>query len=251
MAFDAIIMAGGEVPDDLREYTESRFKGLLRLGGRYMVEYVVDAVGGVAGVGRRVCIGPPDELGEALRGKVEKVLPPESSMMLNLKKGVGELSGAEWILVATCDVPLVTAAIIEDFLAACRRREADMYYPVVEKRVVEGKYPGVERTYGRLRDGVFTGGNLFLVNPKVFTAHWHLIERAMALRKSPFRLLGMLGFFFIVKFVFRRLSLADIERKVEKIMGMRGVPVIVEHPEIGVDVDKESDYLLVRRILEA
>ncbi|MFH1539902.1 MAG: 4-diphosphocytidyl-2C-methyl-D-erythritol kinase, partial [bacterium] len=147
------------------------------------------------------------------------------------------------------DIPLATAKMVEDFINACRETEADVYYSMVERSLNEKKYPGMKRTYIKLREGTYTGGNVVLLNPEVLRKQWGTIEQAMALRKSPLKLLGMMGFVFILKFLFKKLSRDEIEKKAGSILGFRVKAVEVADPEIGIDVDKESDYLLVKEKL--
>ncbi|MEW6202423.1 MAG: nucleotidyltransferase family protein [bacterium] len=249
MPIDVVIMAGGVVPDSLKGFTGKKSKAMLKIGDRYMVEYVVDAVRGMKGVGKVICVGHEDEIGQVLGGRVDVMVPSVDSMMENLRAGLRAVAGTDLVLICTCDIPLITSAVLEDFIRTCKKRQTDLCYPIVEKAVNERLFPSVKRTYVRLKDGVFTGGNVVLVNPTVFEAHWALIERAMALRKSPLKLLRMLGIFFVLRFIFRQLSIANIESKVEKILGFHAAAVIVPHPEIGIDVDKESDYKIILEAL--
>ncbi|HBR33284.1 MAG TPA: hypothetical protein DD734_01515, partial [Firmicutes bacterium] len=59
----------------------------------------------------------------------------------------------------------------------------------------------------------------------------------------------LLGFKFLVKLLTGRLKVAEIEARVEEILGMKGAGVLSLYPEIGVDVDKPSDLALARALL--
>ncbi|HOO55993.1 MAG TPA: nucleotidyltransferase family protein [bacterium] len=248
---DVLILAGGDLSDELKKYSSGYDnRSFLKIGDRYMIEYVVDAIRGVPEVGRILVVGMKQPLEELLGDRVDEVLESKPGMLDNLSMGIEKFKDNDRLMISTCDIPLITTEIIVRFLDACKTQEADLYYPIVEKKFNDKKFPTTKRTYFRLKEGVFTGGNIFILNPAVLASNWGYVDRAIAARKSPLRMLGIIGLGFILKFVFRQLSLRDIEEKVEKIFGVKGGPVLVEDPEIGVDVDKESDYLLVRDVLE-
>lgn len=249
MALDVVIMAGGPLPDALREFADRDYKGLLKFGERTMVEMVVDMIREVEGIGKVVCVGPVEIMNPVLGDRVDEHVQSGEKMIETLRRGIDALEGAEEVLICTCDIPLVTAEMVEDFIGTCREAEADVYYPMVERSLNEKKYPGMKRTYLKLREGTYTGGNIVLLKPEVLRRQWGTIEQIMALRKSPVKLLGLIGFVFILKFLFKMLSARELEKKVESIVGCRVKAVEVKHPEIGIDVDKESDYLLVKKAL--
>ena len=49
----------------------------------------------------------------------------------------------------------------------------------------------------------------------------------------------------LLKLVMRRLTIAEVEKKMSKILGIACKAVLTAYPEIGADVDKESDYNLI------
>ncbi len=248
---DVLILAGGTLPEDLQKYSAGYDnRALLKIGDKYMIEYVIDALRGVPEIGRIVVIGLQEPLKEALGGRIDEIIQSKDSMLDNLSMGIDRFETAERLLIATCDIPLVDSKMIERFLNTCKTVPADLYYPIVEKKLNDQKFPTTRRTYARLKEGVFTGGNIVLLNPAMFRKNWAYIERALAARKSPLKLLGIIGLGFIIRFVLHILSLPQLEKKVESILGIKAKPVEVQDPEIGIDVDKESDYLLVKEILE-
>ena len=107
----------------------------------------------------------------------------------------------------------------------------------------------MQRTYVRLREGTFTGGNLALVAPEALRRGRTVIQQAFLMRKKPIKLARLLGFRFILKFVFNRLGLHEIEERAATVLGCTGRAVISPYPEVGIDVDKPSDLELVERVL--
>lgn len=248
---DVLVLAGGTLPDDLKEYS-SGFdnRALLKIGDRYMIEYVIDALSESKNTGKIMVVGMKEPLEKAIGSKVEKVEEAAETMMENLQIGVKYFANSRKLLLATCDTPLLDGAMVDRFLEGCNNERADIYYTLIEKKLNEKKYPATKRTYFQLREGIFTGGNLVLLDPKGLKDNWPLIEKAIAARKSPMKLLSMIGIGFIVAYLLKRLSIGMIENKIFNITGLAGKAVRVIDPEIGIDVDKESDYLLVKKCLE-
>ncbi|HHY92856.1 MAG TPA: NTP transferase domain-containing protein, partial [Firmicutes bacterium] len=200
-------------------------------------------------VGRVVVVGPVPELEYLAKGKVQAVIPCADTVMANLRRGLDWLKPQDFVLVATSDIPLLTAAAVEDFLQRTRSTTADFYYSIVEKSAGEARYPGVKRTYVRLKDGTFTGGNLLLVHPRILERGWGFAEAMVRLRKEPLKMCSVLGWGLVLRLVLGRLSIADVERRFAQIIGATGKAVISPYPEVGIDVDKPSDYELVQRAM--
>ena len=97
------------------------------------------------------------------------------------------------VLVVTSDIPFLTAAAVEDFVARAAATGADFCYPIIPIAVCRARFPQMQRTTLKVREGTFTGGNLMLLRPASVRRHQETIMRAYAARKRPLRLGGMLG----------------------------------------------------------
>jgi len=75
-----------------------------------------------------------------------------------------------------------------------------------------------------------------------------LIARLFSYRKSPLKLARLFGPGFILGLVFGRLSIEALERRASSIIQAKVAAVIVEHPELGFDIDKMDDLLLAREV---
>jgi len=245
MEIDVIILAGGN-PGQLDEHAAC--KGLVPICAKPMVEYVVDSLRACRHI-RRVVAVLPDAGTGAWQSKVDEVVISYGNVVDNFLAAVEVLGHSDRVLVVSGDVPLITADAIDDYLAKCEPFDGDLYYPIATKQSVEAKFPGVQRTYMRLRGGTFTGGNIGLVNPAAIIANRSLMESVFELRKSPLGLVRILGLGFIVKFFFRRLTVDELEDKVSQLINGKGRAVVVAYPEIGFDVDKPADLALATRLL--
>ncbi|NLK08566.1 MAG: NTP transferase domain-containing protein [Firmicutes bacterium] len=250
---DAVVLAGARNTGRLREMDGSCYEASIDIAGRPMAHYVLDALAAVPEIQRIMVVAPPGILSYEPRCRQDKIYFTEAGegLLENIRRGIDALGTCEKVLIVTSDIPLLNPKAVSDFILRCRGREADVYYPIISRDVSDHEFPGVKRTYFRLREGVFTGGNMALVSPSVFQIYQPKIEQAISMRKNPLKLSRLLGLKFIVKFVLKQLSLGEIESRVEDIMQFRGVGVISPYPQVSIDVDKPSDLQLARQVLEA
>lgn len=243
---DAIILAGSTNDGKLRSCSSENYEALVEIACRPMVSYVVDTLRQSRFIGRIVIVGPMDEL-ERLFAGMDRVLiaPGGTTPIESLMNALEVLKPLGRVLVATSDIPLLTGKSVTDFIRKCSRSGADVCYPVVPREVNDRFFPGVKRTYIKFKDLVVTGGNLFMINPRVVPDCAKKAQLFVECRKSPLKLAKLVGWRFLLKYLTGTLSLKDAEAKVSKIFGIHGMVVISPFPEVGIDVDKPSDLLLV------
>ncbi len=153
------------------------------------------------------------------------------------------------MLVVTSDLPLLKPEIVDDFLTKAERAGVSLYYPIVSREDTFAMFPEAERTFIRLKDGTFTGGNLVYMEKSVLSQMSGLFQQVIAARKKPWRLVKILGGAFILSFLLRTLSIAKIERRAQE-LGLNAKAVIMRQPEVGFDVDKPQDFTAIVRALE-
>jgi GTP:adenosylcobinamide-phosphate guanylyltransferase len=239
----AVVLAGQPNSGALGAVADAPWEALVPVLGRPMVEYVVDALLEARAVDTVVVVGPA-----APRPRVA-VVPPVGGAWDNLAAGAA-MAGPGRLLVATADIPLLTPAAV-DALVAASPPEAEVVYPVVPRSVCEARIPGTRRTYVRLREGWFTGGNLFVLDPASLHRVRAVAERLIAHRKSPWMLARDVGAGLIWRYALGRLRLADIEQRMARRFGVKGKALIFPYAEVGVDVDKPGDLRVAERLLMA
>jgi len=247
----AVVLAGSPNDGRLKECSPAAYEALIPINARPMVEYVCAALQASANVAEVVAVGPVEQLTDALGARGVRVAPAGKTILENVQIGIRALPAVKRVLVAASDIPLLTKEAVDDFLAHCCDETVDLYYPVVARDVVEGRFTGVKRTYVSLRDGTFTGGNLFLINPEILPRCLPKGEQLVAARKNPLQLSRLVGLTLMVKLITRRLTLREAQIKVSRLLGIKGAAVISRYPEVGVDVDKPGDLELVKKILSA
>ncbi|MGM9583601.1 MAG: NTP transferase domain-containing protein [Phascolarctobacterium sp.] len=250
--YDAIILAGGRSPW-LKEACGTEFRCLAPIKGRRMVDYILDAML-ASGCVRRIVVAAKAEALAQLEGTL-----PDGVRMCEAKgdmpttayaatMALGEDSTQRHLYVCD-DIPLLTPQGIQDFLEQCALYpEKHVFYPIIPKEACLKLFPEAQRTYGKLPEGEFTGGNIMLLDKNVTIHKQELGREIYALRKSPLRLANWLGWSFILKAVLRRLTLKAAEERVSQLLGPSKA-IITDHAGIGMDVDKPSDLQLVEKYL--
>lgn len=258
---NAIVPAGSgtkakDSPESLENICGVSNKALIPVEGKILVEYVVDALKGCKFVDKIVVVGPVGDLAPALHAKVEQIIPPRDSMLDNGLAGVDALAAELPVLLATADAPLLQSSHIDTFLGACDSHDAQMLWPIINKNLNDEKFPGTKRTYVRLKEATFTGGNLLLADPAILHKNRELYAQVLASRKSPLKLFSILGFVFIAKFILSQaglpvLPISALEQRIGEILGgIRVKGILCPDPEVGIDVDKMEDLELVKNAIK-
>lgn len=243
---DAIVLAGGDgaVIDPLVS-----IKGLVPVAGRAMVEWVVEALKACETIDRVAVVVPTDQgLGE-LADLVDEIVVSDASFIDNVLAGVDRFAGDRYVLVTTGDLPALTPEAVDDYVSRSLEAGVEVSYPLVSKAAMLEQFPGSERTFIRLKDGDITGGNMMLLSPTILASNRDIGQRLFETRKSPVRMAKVIGFRFILKLITGRLEAADVERKMEQLLGGRCAAIPTNHASIGADVDKPIDVVVAERVL--
>lgn len=245
---NAIIIAGGQ---SIKGMEQTGSKALYNINGKMMIEYVIDALKEVNDIKEIVVVGPEASFENNLDNKVDVVINSDGTIMENVAAGIEFLGYDCNVLICTCDIPLITKEAVSDFIKNAELSHADLCYPIVKKEVNDSKYPDMERTYVKLKEGKFTGGNIFFVNPKIIKKNYEFGQRLVSYRKKPIKMARLLGFSFMIKFLVGRITIEAIEKKFFQITGINGKAIISSYPEIGQDVDKTGDVYAALTYLSA
>jgi GTP:adenosylcobinamide-phosphate guanylyltransferase len=248
---DCVITAGGiPQPDDpVYVYTQGKSKALLDMGGRTMLERVVDALQSSQSIGDIVVAGLGDDSGMRFQRPVRHI-PDQGRMLANV------LAGINWIrerkpesrnvIICSADIPTLTGPIIDKFVESCRPFDKAVYYPFVTKETMETRFPGSRRTFVKLKGVQVAGGDVVLVHADLAATHqelWHAVSNA---RKHAWQLARIVGLGTLLRFLTHRLDFADIE-KIGQRMIDRPVKIIISlDAELAMDADKPSQVDLLR-----
>lgn len=248
----AIVLAGGQKTGLLEDPVKPVSEALIPIGQRLMVNYVVEALRNSDNIKDIIVAGPLAEMAGIFPANHKITLVPSGGTTIKSFLNALEAVPSDYqerVLVVTADIPLLTTEAVDDFINVCKDKEGELFYPIVSKEANEKKYPGVKRTYVNLKEGIFTGGNIVLVDPHSVRKCIKVAEELVRLRKSPISLARYVGWGLLLRYLLGILSLQDAEDKVSKLLGIKGTGIISTFPEIGIDVDKQSDLALVKKKL--
>ena len=242
----ALILAGKQSDSPLGHISEN--KATIKIHEKEMILYVIDALKALGMVDKIAVVGGKEDLA-SIACQVDTIVEEGNSLPENILRGVSIFDDDDEVLVLTSDIPMITPAAIGDFIEKTHSLSADFSYPVVRREVNDEKYPGVKRTYVKIRDGSFTGGNIFLVKAGAIRRCMPRAEVFISYRKKPWKMVKVLGIGFAIRFLLGTLTIAQLEKHVSEIFGITARAVISKYPEIGTDVDKVSDLELAMSML--
>jgi GTP:adenosylcobinamide-phosphate guanylyltransferase len=247
-----IITAGGAPgPDDpLYPYTQGKPKAVLDMEGRTMLERVMDALQGSKYVEKIVVIGLEDDMGMQFKRPVDQYLPDHGSLVSNVLAGVNwlrnEYPDMESVLFSTADLPTLTSANVDHYVESCMPFDKGIYYIFVTKEEMEARFPGSKRTYTKLKGIEIAGGDLAIAQVALANENEELWRALTNARKHAWKLARIVGLRVLLKLLFRRLSIADIEETASRLIGRPAQIVLNAPAEMAMDVDKPEQLELLR-----
>jgi GTP:adenosylcobinamide-phosphate guanylyltransferase len=180
---DAIVLAGTH--SNPSRMILGKNKAFLEIDGRPLVRHVVDALTDTKSIAEIFVIGPVDDIREALQGEPENVhlIAQRGNMLTNCWAGVhaSEARQAEAgdernpmrpYLIISSDLPLVSAASLDDFVARCADADQtsdEPYGLMVGVADEEGLEPfagdGIVRPFVELEFARVRLANLYVARP--------------------------------------------------------------------------------------
>ncbi len=255
--FTAVVLAADREPDDAVAMAAGvRCKSLTPVGGTPMVFRVLDALTASQVVNTYILCGPPkfivdrepDLEGLIASGRVkwfENQATPSSSAFHVLQT----LPDQTPVLLTTADHALLSAPIVDYFCSEAQATDCDVVAGVARHEAVTAAYPQTRRTATRLEDGAYCGCNLFaFLTPRARLAanFWRRVENQ---RKNPLRVIRVLGWIAVSRYIMGRLSLKEALERISHRLGFKAGAVVLPYPEAAVDVDSVSDLKLVETII--
>jgi len=294
---DVVVLAGTH--QNPKRLIAGRNKAFLKLGGQSLIHYVVKALLAAENIDQIFVVGPVRELMTELTGFPSRVrvIAQRGKMMTNCWAGIeaaedGHRNDPDMpvkdrpLVVISCDLPLVTARAVDDFIVRCAKLDRESETPaamlvgVVDEPGVkpfypQGDKPGIERPFVELAGGRLRLANIYVGRPRNLS-HQEILQTGFTYRKAKdWRNVVALVYNFFRRphgwhsawltmrvqltlmlskgkgRLYRRLKAGNTELRVEKCFSeVLGGPVkIVVSPfgGLSLDVDDEEDY----RILNA
>ncbi len=254
----AIVLAGDRSKtDSLIDHSGVSCKALIDIDGKPMVRRVLEALRESRVVDNILLAGP-----EASELATDAHLSswvdsgeigwraPEASPSTSAYHAMQTLDPEVPVLLTTADHPLLTAEIIDAFGRQSLADDVDVAVGLAPHALVTEAYPGIKKTVLRFSDGDFCGCNLFaFLTPEGRRAasFWRKIEQQ---RKKPLVLIGLLGWWAVIRYRLGMLPLEEALAKLSKRLGLRMKAVILPYANAAIDVDSIADLVLVKGSLE-
>jgi GTP:adenosylcobinamide-phosphate guanylyltransferase len=249
---DAILTAGGiPLPEEpLYDATQGHPKAMVDMAGKPMVQWVLDALSDSSNIDNVVIVGLTDKSGLKCKKKMYFV-SNQGKMVKNLQAGAQKVQEinekAEYVLIASSDIPAITGEMVDWVVKTALEEKVDIVYNVIQREVMEKRFPGSKRTWTRLSDMEVCGGDLnaarisLIVNDD--TAMWEKITNS---RKNPLKQAALIGYDTAFLLLTGRLRLQDAETRVMKRMNITGRAMVCPYAEVGMDVDKPHQLEIMR-----
>ena len=183
------------------------------------------------------------------KGSGNEIRDAGDTMTESLQSGLRDLPPDELVLVFASDLPVLSRAALEDFIARVRAHDADLVYACVERATHTARFPDVPHTWARLADGTYCGGGGIALRPRVLPRLARLLGRLGRARKNPLRLAAIFGPAVLVRYALGRLTVAAAERRASVLLGAPVRAAICAYPEIAINVDRPSDVPLAESLI--
>jgi len=241
---NCVILAGSSE----KKLRDKHDKAFININTMPMIYYVVNALKSSNVIDKIAIVGNFNNVNE-IDTDIDYIIEDKGSMFENALAGIKCFKDDERVLISTCDIPLLTGEAVRDFIEKSLASKADICYPVVKKETCEARFPDAKRTYAKLKEGLFTGGNLILINPKVLDRCIDKAKLMIERRKNPIKMGRVLGLIVLIKMLIGNLSIENAEKRVAKLLKLTPKAIISDYPEIGNDVDKPEDLEMVEKYL--
>ena len=256
---NVVILAGGILtsedaltpllPDGL-----PKNKAYAMIGGKPMIQWVLDAINGSAHIGEIIIVGLKAETYPLESRRPAHYLEDHGGLIDNIMAGVkhsAQLSPQEThSLISSCDIPAITSQMVDWVVQNGQKTGADLIYHVIEESTMEARFPGANRTFAPLKDMRVCGGDLNMVANKVTQQDNPVFERLTAARKNVLKQAAIFGPRLLLGILFRRLGLVQVAEYLSKRLDITAKAVVCPYAEIAMDVDKPHQLALLRTDLE-
>jgi len=252
---DAIVTAGGiPLPEEpLYPATQGNSKALVDIAGKPMIQWILDALDQARTVDRIVIVGLTEKSGISSKKPVSYV-SNQGKMIENLKAGAEKVlesnPKAKYALIVSSDIPAITGEMVDWVVNTAMQTQLDVYYNVIQREVMEERFPGCKRTWTKLKDMEICGGDMNVGRLGMIVDDdrdiWNKITDS---RKNPLKQAALIGFGTALSLLFGQLTLQKAEESIMTKLGITGKAIVCPYAEVGMDVDKLFQLEIMREDL--
>lgn len=152
------------------------------------------------------------------------------------------------ILLTTADHPLLTVAMIAQLCGSPEATSHDIVAGVVRRRAVLDRYPDARCTALRFSDDEYCGTNLFLFATARGRRLMDVWQKVEAARKTPWRVVSLLGPVAVLAYLTRRLSLPTALATLSSRVGLTITATVLDDVRAALDVDTVGDWQMAKQL---
>lgn len=252
---DCVILAGGRITekDPLFSYTGGEPKALISLGGKTLLERVVQAMSDSTSVDEISVVGVESGSISDLGFPIH-FISDQGSLVSNVYAGIEWVRKrnpkASTILFSTADIPTISGTLVDEHVAKCYPFDKAVYYAFVTRQTIDRRFPGAERTYTHLEGMDVASCDLALMQPELAEIDRALWEALANARKQPWKVAKIVGVRTLASLLLGQMTIDEIEVTAERILGRPVKILISDRAELAMDVDKPSHVELMRAEFE-
>jgi GTP:adenosylcobinamide-phosphate guanylyltransferase len=244
---NAIVLAGGARDEVSAKTAGAANKAFVPIAGRTLVERTLAALRDAPSIGRIIVVAPRVTHGDPALALADERREDGKRISDSLRFGLAGAPPDELVLVAASDLPILTRAALEEFIALALARDADLTYACLGKAAHVARFPDAPHTWAKLREGSYCGGGVVALRPRIMPKLEFLIERLGAARKNPMALASIFGSGTLAKYALGQLSIPAAEKRAGELLGAPVAAAVCTHPEIAFNVDRASDVALAEK----
>lgn len=251
--WNAVILAGDRAQNDpVAKFTGVSCKAEAPIGSSMLLSRVVAALANSKSIEKIYCVGPDEQvvtdklsITALLKEYNATRLPVEIGPSLSALRGV-QNSAHFPTLIVTCDLPLLTADLVDDYCQMLNKVHADFVIGAVASARISNLLPELKKTTYQFGVQSVCFANLFSVMTESgmrAIEFWRNIEGS---RKKPLEVIRQIGGFSILQYKLGRLSLQQAAWQLSRKASAHIEIVDMPYPELAVDVDSISDYKILQ-----
>ena len=257
MALHAIVLGGGLLtPDDpLYDSAPGGHRSLIPIGGKSMAQWVIDALSGSESVQSITVMGLSTESGLHSTKPLD-FLPDNGDLFENIKVGIlhaaNLLPEQNKVIIASSDIPAIQPEMVDWLGDQIKQNpEALIYYDVIQKEVMEQRFPQAGRSYIRFKDIAVCGGDLNLIDKRLFTVEKPIWKVLTENRKHPLRQAGLLGLDNLLLVALHLITLDGAVKRICKRLEIKATALRCPYAEMAMDADKPHQLEILRQDMES
>ncbi|MHA2251076.1 MAG: hypothetical protein ACXAD7_11995 [Candidatus Kariarchaeaceae archaeon] len=258
-----IILAGSPASkDELMEYADTDYKALIDIHGNSMIYWILKAIHEsnlasyilIAGL-KKEFVQLPKGLDESIidyyeisGSHVDKIVMSANYTLEHSKNNPSIFPGeTAHAVMLNADIPAITKDTISNYVKACGDLSASYYYVVVTQGAMDEAYPNNGRSYMKIENEYYAGGDMNMVDLKVVEPSYPLLKKITENKKSFIKALFFAAPFIFIKYILKRVKLKDVENLMTKVFGFESRLIISTDADIAFDVDKPFQLDLMRK----